>query len=222
MPGVTISAGYGAGGNVVATQVANRLGMTLLDRAISSTVAAQLRVSVAEAEEGEPKRSTAERFFSLLRPLAGGVLGVGIDAAPDLQQIPEESEVFRMQAEAIMRAALPDGAVILGRAGAAALRDEDDVLKVRLFGPDEACARHAARIQHISIESARVQLREVNQARKHYVQRLYHVDIDDPSLFDLQIDSTSIALQACAELITTAYQGLERPARPDGESPARS
>jgi hypothetical protein len=46
MPGVTISAGYGAGGSVVAPEVAGRLGLPLLDRAISSRIAAQLHVSV--------------------------------------------------------------------------------------------------------------------------------------------------------------------------------
>ena len=43
MPGVTISAGYGAGGSVVAPHVARLLGLPLLDRAISSRVAAQLQ-----------------------------------------------------------------------------------------------------------------------------------------------------------------------------------
>ena len=38
MPGVTISAGRGAGGSVVAPHVARRLGLPLLDRAISSRV----------------------------------------------------------------------------------------------------------------------------------------------------------------------------------------
>ena len=50
MPGVTISAGYGAGGSVVAPHVAKLLGFPLLDRAISSHVADQLHVSVKEAE----------------------------------------------------------------------------------------------------------------------------------------------------------------------------
>jgi hypothetical protein len=40
MPGVTISAGYGAGGSVVAARVAQLLDVPLLDRAISSAVAA--------------------------------------------------------------------------------------------------------------------------------------------------------------------------------------
>ena len=70
MPGVTISAGYGAGGSVIAPEVARQLGLPMLDRAISSHVAAQLRVSVQEAEGGVIKRSGAGRFLAVLAPLA--------------------------------------------------------------------------------------------------------------------------------------------------------
>src|ERR1700761_1321796 len=119
MPGVTISAGYGAGGSVIASALARQLGLPLLDRAISSHVAAQLRVSVAEAEGGATKRSVPGRFLAVLAPLAGGVLGAGTDCAPPEAAVPppDEAVFFRDQAEAIMRKALVSGAVILGRAG---------------------------------------------------------------------------------------------------------
>src|SRR6185437_4771817 len=139
MPGVTISAGYGAGGSIVAPAVASILQLPLLDRAISSAVAEELHVSLHEAQEGElAKRSLADRFLAVLTPLAGGVLGAGTDAAPpDAPPPPDEGAPFREQAEAIMREALATGAVILGRAGAAALIEEPGVLRVRLFGPKE-------------------------------------------------------------------------------------
>ena len=79
MPGVTISAGYGAGGSVIAPEVARQLGLPLLDRAISSHVAAQLQVSVQEAEGAVIKRSGPGRFLAVLAPLAGGALGAGTD-----------------------------------------------------------------------------------------------------------------------------------------------
>src|SRR3984957_19159318 len=82
MPGVTISAGYGAGGSLIAPRVATLLGLPLLDRAISSHVAAQLRVSVQEAEGGLIKRSLPDRFLAVLAPLAHGALGAGTDCAP--------------------------------------------------------------------------------------------------------------------------------------------
>jgi cytidylate kinase len=207
MPGVTISAGYGAGGSMIAPEVARQLGLPLLDRAISSRVAAQLRVSVPEAEGGVIKRTGAGRFLAVLAPLAGGVLGAGTDCAPpEAFPPPDDAALFREQAAAIMRKALVTGAVILGRAGGAAFRDEPGVLRVRLFGPEEARIAQAARIEDVDADTARQRLPEVDRARAQYVQRLYGTDIDDPDLYHLQIDSTVVPLDACAGLIATAYR----------------
>lgn len=207
MPGVTISAGYGAGGSVVAAQVAELLGIPLLDRAISSGVAAQLRVSVQEAEGGAVRRSLPDRFLGALAPLAAGVLAASASASPrDLTASADEAAWFRERAEAVMRAALVSGAVILGRAGAAAFRGEPGVLRVRLFGPPEARIAQAARIESIDEPTARQRLPEVDRARAQYVRRLYRADIDDPDLFHLHIDSTAVPLETCAQLIAAAYR----------------
>jgi cytidylate kinase len=211
MPGVTISAGYGAGGSMIAPEVARQLGLPLLDRAISSHVAAQLQVSVPEAEGAVIKRTGAGRFLAVLAPLAGGVLGAGTDCAPpEAFPPPDDAALFREQAEAIMRKALVTGAVILGRAGGAAFRDEPGVLRVRLFGPEEARIAQAARIEDVDEDTARQRLPEVDRARAQYVQRLYGTDIDDPDLYHLQIDSTVVPVDACASLIAAAYLSVSR------------
>jgi cytidylate kinase len=207
MPGVTISAGYGAGGSIIAPEVARQLGLPLLDRAISSRVAAQLQVSMREAEGATIRRPLVDRFFSVLSPLAGGVLGAGTDAAPHgIIPPPDEAAFFRQQAEAIMREAIASGAVILGRAGGAAFSTEPGVLRVRLFGPKDARIAQAARIENVEITTARQRLPNVDRARAQYVRRLYCVDIDDPDLYQLQIDSTAMPLHACADLIAAAYR----------------
>jgi cytidylate kinase len=209
MPGVTISAGYGAGGSIVAPRVADRLGLPLLDRAISSSVAAKLHVSVPEAEGAAPKRSLVDRFLAVLSPLAGGVLGAGTDAAPaEAFPAPDEAAPFREQAEAIMREALAGGAVILGRAGAAAFRGEPDVLRVRLHAATEVRIAQACAAEGITPEVAAQRLPEVDRARAQYVRRLYGCDIDDPQLFDVQLDTGTLSREACADLIVAAYRSL--------------
>jgi cytidylate kinase len=211
MPGVTISAGYGAGGSIVAPEVARRLGLTVLDRAISSRVAALLQVTVPEAEGGEIRHPLVDRVLGLFTPLAGGLLCAGTDAAPpEAVPPPDDAALFRQQAEAIMNEALAAGAVILGRAGAAAFRSRPDVLRVRLFGPPAARIAQASRIENVDAPTARQLLPEVDRARAQYVRRLYGVGIDDPDLFDLQLDSTALPLAACADLIVGAYRALDR------------
>lgn len=209
MPGVTIASSYGTGGSVIAPAVAERLKLPLLDRAISVRVAAQLQVSVDEAETARERRSFADRFLSLLAPLAGGVLGAGTDAAPPNALPPaDEADAFREQAEQVMRQALTTGAVILGRAGAAALRHEPDVLRVRLFGAEPARLGHAVHAEHIDEQTAAERMRQVDGAREQYVRRLYHCSVDDPALYHLQIDSTVLPPNTCVGLIVDAFMAL--------------
>ena len=111
-----------------------------------------------------------------------------------------------------MRRALAGGAVILGRAGAAAFRGEPGMLRVRLFGPAAARVAQATRIEGIDEDAARQRLPEVDGARAQYVRRLYGADIDDPALYHLQVDSTALPLDACAALIVAAYRALPAPA----------
>jgi cytidylate kinase len=208
MPGVTISAGYGAGGSVIAPAVAQQLGLPMLDRTISSHVAEQLHVSVPEAESGAVRRSLTDRFFATLAPLAEGVRTFGGDALLWTAGSHDDAPLFREHAEAVMRPALASGAVILGRAGATAFRSEAGVLRVRLFGPTVARITQATKIEGIDEDAARRLLPEVDAARAQYVRRLYGTDIDDPKLYHLQLDSTVLPLEACAALIAGAYRAL--------------
>ncbi len=210
MPGVTISSGFGAGGSIVAPAVATQLGLQFVDRAISATVAARLQVTVREAEDGSPKQSFGERFLQLLVPLGAGVWGAGTDAAPVEGALPvDETAKFREQAERIMFEAMSGGAVVHGRAGAAAFRNTPGVLRVRLFGDRERRIAQGARIEGLSEQEARELIGKTDKARDHYVRKLYQVSVNDPSLYHLQIDSTVLPLDACAELIVSAYRRLD-------------
>jgi cytidylate kinase len=82
------------------------------------------------------------------------------------------------------------------------------VLRVRLFGTQDARVAQAIAHGDINEPTARQRLAEVDRARSQYVRRLYRADIDDPNLYHLHIDSTLIPLDACAALIVTAYRAL--------------
>lgn len=211
MPAVTVSAAYGTGGSQVARGLAERLGYQLLDRAISSQVAQQLNVTVDEAEEGTQRRGFVQKFFGPLAAMSGAVVSSDEDAAIDAALIADNDQVFRQSAERIMREAVPAGAVILGRAGAAALHGRPDVLTVRLFGPKDRRIAHAARVEGIDAATAAARLPQVDKARAHYLRHLYGCDVDDPGLFDLQIDSTLIPTDTCIEIIALAFAAMLSP-----------
>lgn len=208
MPALTVSAGCGTGGSQIARSVAQQLGYPLLDRAISSEIAEQLNVSVAEADKGAKRRNLAEKFFGPLATMSGALISSDEATAVTSALIADNDQVFRQSAERIMRAPIPDGAVILGRAGAAALHGMPDVFTVRLFGARERRVAHAAAGLGLDAETASARLDEVDHARARYVRHLYGRDIDDPNLYDLQIDSTLIPADTCVDIIAAAFSGF--------------
>ena len=202
MPGITISAGYGAGGSTVAPRVAERLGWAFVDRAITSTVAERLQRPVAEVEAGGPPPPSAwGRFVQSLAPLAEPQLG-------DFLSTSEDAEVRHGMEDELRRAVRGDGAVVLGRAGACALLHEPAVLRVRLYGPPEVRVAQAARIEGVDVTTAQRRLHEVDPARDAYVRRLYGRSADDPELYHLQVDSTVVPLDACVDLVVAAWNAL--------------
>ena len=201
MPGIAISAPYGAGGSSLAPAVAARLGWPLVDRALSSTVAAQLSMPVDEAERGGAEPSRLTRFLLSLAPLAPEALPV--DDLPD-----GDAYEVRAATERLLQEAVTTGVVVLGRAGAWALKDRPDVLRVRLYGDPAARVQQAARLEGVDVATARERQRTVDAAREAYLQRLYGRRAADEAVFQLQLDSTVLPLEACAELVERALRAL--------------
>jgi cytidylate kinase len=203
MPGITISAGYGAGGSTVAPAVAERFGWQFLDRAISSLVAERLHLPLEEVQTGGPHPGRLARFIATLSPLSPQI----VDPVTAAEEPQVDDAAVRQAAEEVMRTAVRDsGAVVLGRAGACALLDEPAVLRVRLYGPREARIAQGARVENVPLEMACRRIDQVDPARDSYVHRLYQRSADDPSLYHLQLDSTALPLSACVDLIVAAFE----------------
>ena len=200
---------------MVAPQVAKLLGFPLLDRAISFMWPPSC-TSRSRRLKAVSRRSLPDRFISALVPLAAGVIATTTDTLPrDLSAPPGDGALFREQADAIMRAALVSGAVILG----AQARQRSATSRAccgsgcsgrrgtyRPGGPD----REHRRGDRVAAAAPG------GPGPPHYVRRRYRADIDDPVLFPLHIDSTALPLDAVAELIVSAYRATS----PDSQTAA--
>ncbi len=197
---VTISASYGAGGDLVGPAVAARLGLVFHDRAIPAQVAGRLGVPVAEAEAND--ENVARGLWRIVASLGtmpdpmGGVV-------PVTEQLDERS--FRLQTERVVReiANVPGG-VVLGRAAAVVLGDRPDALHVRLDGPPERRLEAAVTRTGRPVEEVRRDLRANDAAREGYVRRCYRVDPASPRLYHLVVDSTALPLQTVVDLVVDA------------------
>ncbi len=202
MATVTIAATYGAGGSVIAPAVAERLGLTLVGRAIPPALAARLdeRLRTALADDAHNVGAVARL---LTRALGSGGLFVGVPYAPE--ELGAAHDVARAEAT-LRRLADGEGAVILGMAAVFVLSGRRDTLHVRLDGPVEARRRQAMAHERVDYATA-TRLQEQNdRARRAYVEH-FHPGAgawDDIRHYHLVLDSTVISLDVCVELIVRA------------------
>jgi cytidylate kinase len=206
MPLVTLSAAYGAGGSRIGPQLAERLGVPFLDRAIPAAVARQLAVPLDDARMHD--QSVGSLFSRMVLRLAPLGQAFGAAATPD---DPLDEHAYRLATERIIReqAATGDG-VILGRAAALVLADEPRALHVRLGGAREARVEQAMRLLRLPRAAAERELAESDRAREAYVRHFYRADARDPSLYHLTIDSTALPLGTVIELIVLAAEARAR------------
>jgi cytidylate kinase len=197
---VALSASYGAGGSRVGPELAQRLGVPFLDRAIPFAVSERLDVDVQTAHEHD-ERLGGGRLERILRGFIGQNVGAPVPIAAEMTI----DEDFRRATEEVLLAQAKSGeGVILGRGAAIVLCDRPNVLRARLDGPAERRAAQAAQLAGISTQEARETLKRLDRAHAEYTRRFYAADIRDPELYDIVLDSTRISLDRCAELLEVA------------------
>jgi cytidylate kinase len=209
---VALSAAYGAGGSHVGPALAERLGVPFVDRAIPLAVAQRLDVDLPTAQEHDERLGGG-----LLKRLLSGFMAHDASApAPMPPELTVGEDFRRATEEVLLKQAATGEGVILGRAAVIVLRSRPGVLRVRLEGPPQRRAAQASRLGEIPLEEAEQARRRVDRAQAAYWSRFYGADISDPSLYHLVIDSTTVGLDACVELLALAARSLSQMSMRDG------
>jgi cytidylate kinase len=205
---IAISAAYGAGGNVVAPALAERLSVPFVDRAIPMAVAERLHVSVDAANaHDEHNHSWLERA---LRGFIGGDVGTPTTVPADTIT----GEDFRRATEeALLRQAATGEGVILGRGSVLVLREDRRALRVRLSGPVEARIERAMQLGGLDRATAERTLRHLDRVHGDYARHFYDETLDDPSLYHVMLEATAFPPEVCVELLVSAAQAFRTPTR---------
>jgi cytidylate kinase len=206
---VTISATYGTAGSHIGPAVAERLGVAFVDRAIPSAVAEELGCTLEEALAHDDRAEHGlGRLLSGAMRLPTVTFG-GVDMyVPGAMPIAQEEFVRRTE-RLLKDTARAEGGVFLGRAGAVVLADHPGALHVRLDAPLKRRVRQTATLGELSEREARKIVEDNDRARTAYVRHFYRVDPADPAQYHLVIDSTSIPVPTCVDLIAMAAEALD-------------
>ncbi len=170
-PVITISRTTASRGDEIAHAVADKLGLDCYDREILDGIAAEANVSKKLIE------SLTERLDAVDSWIYSAVFGKHVS----------RDEYLRFLTT-IIRGLYHTGGVVCGR-GAHVILAGRDVLRIRIVGSLEACASRLAEHKSISYTDAKREVQSANKRREKFIWELFHSRYDDPTNFDLVVNT---------------------------------
>jgi cytidylate kinase len=212
---IAISAQTGAGGYVVARQVAEKLGFKYYDWEITLEAAARAGVEPDQVIAAERVPGFIERMMNRLgaNPAISAESGASLNEPTSatwsaaLQNL--DSESYRQFIEKIvLEIAQAGDAVIVGHAGQYTLRARPDVLRVLIQGSLERRSARFANDQGITPRDATATVKESDRQRTELLRRIYHFEWLDASMYELTLSTDRLELDFATDTIISAAHAL--------------
>lgn len=223
MPVVTLTGKLGSGAREVGETVAGLLGVDFVDQQIMVEAAQRCGVPVgAVAEHDERRGSLRERLSATLRTFLERSAASGADpltGATGLETLlsrtyaemaaheePQVSDRLYLETvTAIIRELTQRGdIVVLGRGSQMILRDLPGALHVLCVAPKELRVRRLAQREGLSLQEAGRRLLEGDRARCAFYKKFWKVEVEDPYLYDLTVETSRLGIELAAELVASA------------------
>jgi cytidylate kinase len=182
---VAISETLGSRGTEIGRELARALVWEFADREIIAKAAERYGEGVMELQHvTEEKPTLWERFTDSKRHYLSYV----------------EATIFEMAARG--------SAVLVGHGAAVILRELRQVLRVRITAPEPLRAEYVRRQQGFASDEAALGfVRDSDHERASRMRFLYHVNLDDPLLYDLALNTERVGVEEGVRLIREALQG---------------
>lgn len=219
---ITISRMFGSGGDEIAFRAADALGYRFFNKQMMEQAARNVSIKAQDLIDLSEDNYRIQNFIGRL--LTGTAAEPAMEWGSDLnaaERCPEEEKALALVHKVIWSAYQMGGMVIVGRGGQMILRDQPDVLHVRIEAPlEQRVARISQRIQDImhTVESdavykARMQAIEIIQERDEssaaYIRRFYGRDWSDPTLYHAVLNMGKITTQQAVQAIIDMVQNKE-------------
>jgi len=222
MPVVTMSGNIASGAREVGQAAAQRLGVDFVDQQLMVRAAQRCGVPVGTvAEHDERRGSFKERFAGLLRTFLERSAASGADpltGATGLEMIlsrsysemaaeePQLSDDLYLKTMTALIEELAAGGkiVLLGRGSQMILKDMPAALHVLCVAPQKLRAYRLAERDSIGLEEATRRTAESDRARGAFYRKFWRVEVEDPKLYDLTIETSRLPFEVAADLVAAA------------------
>lgn len=216
---ITISRQIGSGCPEVVRQVCDRLGYTYFDKRALVDEALKLGLTEQEIVDLTEETYKAKNLLeNLFMPGPRRVCSTEVELETEDGIVKryvrhlDEIDCIGTIRTVIKRAYERGNVVIVGRGGQVVLQRKPDVLHVLMVAPLEARVERVMREQDISEADARRYIQQRDKATREYLQLFFKVKWDDPTLYNLTLDTSKMSLEVAAQTIVEAVERLPVPA----------
>lgn len=201
---VCISHSTGAGGSEIGRLVAEQLGYRYVDEDLVVRAAMNGEVDLETLEDEERRKSWARR---VLDELAGGATGEAwavLGATPTMTDSASSTDLRQLIRSAIEETAGEGRTVIVAHAASHALGGREDVLRVFVTASPDIRAARLRRDEGLDDSAADRAVKEEDAARADYLKRFHDVAREQPTQYDLVLNTDLLSVDKAAELVSVA------------------
>ena len=189
-PVITISREPGSGGRIVATVLAEKLGLDLFHQEIINEMAESAQVS--------------SRILETLDEKGLSVLEEWITSLVDNRHLWPD-QYLRHLMKVIGTIGKHGSAVIVGR-GANFVLPPEERIRVRIVAPLDVRVENVSRNFGVSAEAAKLRIIRTESERRAFIRKYFNADITDPINYDLVLNTGTLSIAAAADAIKTASE----------------
>ena len=188
---ITIGRQVGSGGRLIGKMLAERLGLAFYDHEIISRAARESGIRDEFFETNDEKGSLLSRLTNYF------TMSMGLQNGSYLTS----ENLFKVQSDAIRRAANEGGAVFVGRCSDYILRDFSDKTDVFISASLDDRVQRASHYFNLPADETRRRIEQLESAREEYYNFFTNKHWGMASSYDLCINSTGLQLSDCVDMI---------------------
>ena len=117
----------------------------------------------------------------------------------------KEDDYLKQLVRSVTSIAEGSGAVFLGR-GAVFILPKERTLRVLVTAPREMRLERTAKVHDLTLEEAHTHLEHEEATRREFYRHHFDVDPDDPSHYDLVVNTATLGHDLSTELVVTAFE----------------
>jgi cytidylate kinase len=212
---ITFAVQIGAGGFDIARQTAERLRYRYYDWEVTSLAAQEAGVSPEQVAAAEHHSSMVARIMERLSSASAYVVDDVDVSAPspavmDRAITALSSGDYRRFIERVVQELARQGeVVVVGHAGQVVLQREAGIFKVLINGSTVRRAERLAAEASIGVDEAMAAIQKSDRDRGNFFRQVYKVELLDPSLYDLTLNTDQLSTDAAVDLIARAAGTIE-------------